>query len=146
MTKRSPADEAAALRQQLQHASRAYHELDAPEISDAEYDILFRRLQALEAAHPELVDDASPTQRVGGAVAAFLPKARHAVPMLSLDNAFSDDEVAAWFDKITRVDARVATAVMAVEVKIDGAALSLSYERGVLVRAVTRGDGSEGEG
>lgn len=145
MTKRSPAVEAAALRQQLQHASRAYHELDAPEISDAEYDMLFRRLQALEAAHPELVDDASPTQRVGGAVAAFLPKARHAVPMLSLDNAFSDDEVAAWFDKITRVDARVATAVMAVEVKIDGAALSLSYERGVLVRAVTRGDGSEGE-
>jgi DNA ligase (NAD+) len=140
-----PADDVAALRAALQRASRAYYELDAPEISDAEYDILFRRLQALEAAHPELVDPSSPTQRVGGAVAAFLPKARHAVPMLSLDNAFSDDEMAAWFDKIVKVDARVGTAPLAVEVKIDGAALSLTYEDGVLVRGITRGDGSEGE-
>ncbi len=78
-------------------------------------------------------------------MAAFLPKARHAVPMLSLDNAFSDDEMAAWFDKIVKVDARVGTAPLAVEVKIDGAALSLTYEDGVLVRGITRGDGSEGE-
>jgi len=140
-----PADEVAALRAELQRANRAYYELDAPEISDAEYDILFRRLQALETAHPELVDPSSPTQRVGGVVAAFLPKARHAVPMLSLDNAFSDDETAAWFDKIVKVDARVGTAPLTIEVKIDGAALSLTYEDGVLVRGITRGDGNEGE-
>ena len=71
MTDPRPADDVAALRAALQRASRAYYELDAPEISDAEYDILFRRLQALEAAHPELVDPSSPTQRVGGAVAGF---------------------------------------------------------------------------
>jgi DNA ligase (NAD+) len=145
VTSPRPAEEAATLRAELHRASRAYYELDAPEISDEEYDILFRRLQALEAAHPELVDPRSPTQRVGGAVAAFLPKARHAVPMLSLDNAFSDEEMAAWFDKIVKVDARVAAAPLAVEVKIDGAALSLTYEDGVLVRGITRGDGTEGE-
>jgi DNA ligase (NAD+) len=139
------AEELHHLRAQLQRASRAYYDLDAPEISDAEYDVLFRRLQALEAAHPSLVTPDSPTQRVGGQVAAFLPKARHAVPMLSLDNAFSDDELAAWFEKIVKVDSRVHTAAIAVEVKIDGAALSLTYEDGVLVRGVTRGDGSEGE-
>lgn len=145
MTAPRPAEEVAALRAELQRASRAYYELAAPEISDAEYDVRFRRLQALEAEHPELADPSSPTQRVGGAVAAFLPKARHAVPMLSLDNAFSADEMAAWFDKIVKVDARVGSAPLAVEVKIDGAALSLTYEDGELVRATTRGDGSEGE-
>lgn len=145
MTAAGVAEELHHLRAQLQRASRAYYDLDAPEISDAEYDVLFRRLQALEAAHPSLVTPDSPTQRVGGQVAAFLPKARHAVPMLSLDNAFSDDELAAWFEKIVKVDSRVHTAAIAVEVKIDGAALSLTYEEGVLVRGVTRGDGSEGE-
>ena len=145
MTTLRPADEAAHLREQLQRASRAYYDLDAPEISDAEYDVLFRRLQALEAEHPALVTPDSPTQRVGGQVAAFLPKARHAVPMLSLDNAFTDEELAAWFEKIAKVDSRVLHAPIAVEVKIDGAALSLTYEDGVLVRGVTRGDGSEGE-
>ncbi len=145
MTAGGVAEELHHLRAQLQRASRAYYDLDAPEISDAEYDVLFRRLQALEAAHPSLVTPDSPTQRVGGQVAAFLPKARHAVPMLSLDNAFSDDELAAWFEKIVKVDSRVHTAAIAVEVKIDGAALSLTYEDGVLVRGVTRGDGSEGE-
>lgn len=141
----TPAAEVAALRAELQRANRAYYELDAPELSDAEYDQLFRRLQALEREYPELADAASPTHRVGGAVAAFLPKAAHAVRMLSLDNAFSEDEVAAWFDRMMRVDSRIAQAAMTVEVKIDGAALSLTYEDGVLVRGVTRGDGSEGE-
>lgn len=145
MTALRPADEAARLRDELQRASRAYYDLDAPEISDAEYDVLFRRLQALEAEHPELLSADSPTRRVGGQVAAFLPKAQHAVPMLSLDNAFSDDELAAWFEKIAKVDSRVQTAAILVEVKIDGAALSLTYENGALVRGVTRGDGSEGE-
>ncbi len=145
MTLPSAADEMSALLAQVGRASRAYYDLDAPEISDEEYDLLFRKLQALERAHPELADPSSPTLRVGGTIASALPKARHAVPMLSLDNAFSADELAAWFEKITKVDARVATAPITVEVKIDGAALSLTYEDGALVRGVTRGDGSEGE-
>lgn len=141
----TPAEDAAALRAQLERANRAYHELDAPEISDAEYDVLFRRLQALEAAHPELARDDSPTRRVGGALAEHLPKVAHAQPMLSLDNAFSDDELSAWHERMTRVDGRAATAALAVEVKIDGAALAITYRDGLLVRAVTRGNGSVGE-
>lgn len=141
----TPAEDAAALRAQLERANRAYHELDAPEISDAEYDVLFRRLQALEAAHPELARDDSPTRRVGGALAEHLPKVAHAQPMLSLDNAFSDDELRAWHERMTRVDGRAATAALAVEVKIDGAALAITYRDGLLVRAVTRGNGSIGE-
>ncbi|HET9134881.1 MAG TPA: NAD-dependent DNA ligase LigA, partial [Gemmatimonadales bacterium] len=139
------AAEIAALREQVRRASRAYYELDAPEISDAEYDLLFRRLQALEAAHPALVTPDSPTQRVGGAPADFLPKARHAVPMLSLENAFTADEVRSWVERMAKVDARATTAPISIEVKIDGAALSLTYEQGTLVRGVTRGNGTEGE-
>lgn len=145
MTAPSPAAEAEALRAQLERANRAYHELDAPEISDAEYDILFRRLQALEAAHPALDRPDSPTRRVGGALAEHLPKVTHAQPMLSLDNAFGDDELRAWHERMTRVDGRAATAALAVEVKIDGAALAITYRDGLLVRAVTRGNGSVGE-
>src|SRR5690606_5786871 len=126
-------------------ANRAYYELDAPEISDAEYDRLFRALQALEAAHPALATADSPTRRVGGAPAEYLPKARHAVPMLSLDNAFTTEELRDWHQKLVRLDGRVAEAALALEVKIDGAALSLTYEDGILVRGVTRGNGTEGE-
>lgn len=145
MTDPSLLAEVAALRAQLERANRAYYELDAPEISDEEYDRLFRRLQALEAAHPELDDPDSPTHRVGGAPAEFLPKATHAMPMLSLDNAFTDEELRAWHERMTRVDGRAATAVLAVEVKIDGAALALTYRDGLLERAVTRGNGTVGE-
>jgi len=140
-----PAAEAAALRAELERANRAYYELDAPEISDAEYDRLFRALQALEAAHPALATADSPTRRVGGAPAEYLPKARHAVPMLSLDNAFTTEELRDWHQKLVRLDGRVAEAALALEVKIDGAALSLTYEDGILVRGVTRGNGTEGE-
>lgn len=145
MTDAPLAREAAALRDQLTRANRAYYEADAPEISDEEYDRLFRRLQELEAAHPALRTPDSPTLRVGGAPATALPKARHAVPMLSLDNAFTAEELAAWHERIARVDAGVLEAALTVEVKIDGAALSLTYEDGVLVRGVTRGNGTEGE-
>jgi len=135
----------AALRAQLVRANRAYYELDAAEISDEEYDRLFRQLQALETAHPELDAPDSPTHRVGGAPAECLPKATHALPMLSLDNAFTDDELRAWHERMTRLDGRAATAALAVEVKIDGAALALTYQDGALVRAVTRGNGTIGE-
>lgn len=145
MSRRDPAAEAAALRAQLERANRAYYELDRPEISDEEYDILFRRLQALEAEHPELATADSPTQRVGGAPAAYLPKGRHAVPMLSLDNAFTTEELRAWHDRMVKADRRAATARLSLEVKIDGAALSITYRHGVLERGLTRGNGVEGE-
>ncbi len=137
--------EAARLRQQIERANRAYYEQDAPEISDEEYDRLFRALQQLEADHPELRTPDSPTLRVGAAPATHLPKARHAVPMLSLDNAFNADELRAWHERMVKVDARAATARLTVEVKIDGAALSLTYRGGILERGITRGNGIEGE-
>ena len=145
MNPRDLAQEVNGLRAQIERANRAYYEHDAPEISDAEYDRLFRRLQEIEAAHPELATADSPTQRVGGAPAAYLPKGRHAAPMLSLDNAMTDEELRAWHAKIIGLDARVGESAFNVELKIDGAALSLTYENGTLVRGLTRGDGVEGE-
>ena len=137
--------EAAQLRMQLMRANRAYYERDAPEISDAEYDRLFRRLQAIEAAHPALSAADSPTRRVGGAPASHLPKHRHLRAMLSLANAFSDEELAAWEERNARLAPAVRTAGYAVEVKIDGAAVCLTYSDGKLVTGTTRGNGSVGE-
>jgi DNA ligase (NAD+) len=145
VTDKAVREEMAALRAQIERANRAYYELDAPEISDEEYDALFRRLRTLEAEHPRLAAADSPTRRVGGAPAAYLPKGRHAVPMLSLDNAMTDEELRAWHTRIVGLDARVGESKFNVELKIDGAALSLSYEDGTLVRGLTRGDGVEGE-
>jgi len=134
---------AAELRALIDRHAHRYHVLDAPEISDAEYDRLFRELVDLEAAHPELMTADSPTQRVGGAPLDSFTKVRHRTQMLSLDNAFSAAEVEAFFRRAERgagvVDAYVC------ELKIDGLAISLSYRDGVLVRAATRGDGVEGE-
>src|SRR5918997_5794630 len=96
ITPMSPAEQVAHLRQQIERANHAYYVLDAPEITDAEYDRLFRELQALETEHPELVTSDSPTRRVGAPVASMLAKYTHRRPMLSLANAFSDDELAAW--------------------------------------------------
>ncbi len=145
MSDRALATEAASLRQQLERANRAYYELDAPEISDEEYDRLFRRLQEIERDHPDLATPDSPTRRVGGAPAEYLPKVRHGVPMLSLDNAFTAEELRAWHERMARADGRATTARLALEVKIDGAALSITYHNGILVRGVTRGNGVEGE-
>jgi DNA ligase (NAD+) len=134
---------AAELRALIDRHAHRYHVLDAPEISDPEYDRLFRDLVDLEAAHPELMTADSPTQRVGGAPLDSFTKVRHRTQMLSLDNAFSAAEVEAFFRRAERgagvVDAYVC------ELKIDGLAISLSYRDGVLVRAATRGDGVEGE-
>lgn len=129
----------------LDRANRAYYELDAPEISDAEYDRLFRELQALEAAHPELQQPDSPTQRVGGAPASALTKHTHRRPMLSLANAFSDDELLAWERRNTGINPDVETTGYTTEIKIDGAAVSLTYEAGVLAVGATRGNGVTGE-
>jgi DNA ligase (NAD+) len=133
------------LRTRLDRANYAYYVLDAPEISDAEYDLMFRELQALEAAHPELVSLDSPTQRVGAAPATALAKHTHLRPMLSLANAFSDAELVAWEERNARLAAAVRTSGYTTEVKIDGAAVTLTYRRGRLLIGATRGNGIIGE-
>jgi DNA ligase (NAD+) len=141
----SPAEQAARLREQIERANHAYYVNDAPEISDAEYDRLFRELQALEAAHPQLQSSDSPTLRVGAVAATPLPKRPHLRPMLSLANAFSADELAAWEERNARLAPEVRTAGYTTEVKIDGTAVNLTYENGRLTVGATRGNGTIGE-
>jgi DNA ligase (NAD+) len=136
---------AAALRQQLERANYAYYVLDAPEISDAEYDRLFRELQALEEAQPELRTPDSPTQRIGAAPASVLEKCTHRRPMLSLANAFTPEELAAWEERNARILAEVRRAGYTAEIKIDGAAVSLTYQDGQFTVGATRGNGIIGE-
>ncbi len=141
----SPAEQVARLREQIERANNAYYVNDAPEISDAEYDRLFRELQALEAAHPELQTSDSPTQRVGAMATGALAKHTHLRPMLSLANAFTAEELADWEERNARLVAEVLTAGYTTEVKIDGAAVSLTYEEGRLTVGATRGNGIIGE-
>ena len=136
---------AAELRRILERAAHAYYVADKPEMSDAEYDTLFRELQALEVQHPELQTPDSLTLRVGGEPAAAFTKHRHLVPMLSLANAFSEAELQEWEERNARLVPEVKEAGYTLEVKIDGAAVSLTYENGVFVTGVTRGNGVEGE-
>ncbi len=140
-----PAERVAYLRQQIERANFAYYVQDAPEISDAEYDVLFNELVALEAAHPDLLSPDSPTQRVGAAPAGVLAKHTHRRPMLSLGNAFDAEELAAWEERNARLTPEVRGAGYTTEVKIDGAAVSLTYQRGRLVMGATRGNGVVGE-
>jgi DNA ligase (NAD+) len=142
---RGAAEQVARLREQIDRANHAYYILDAPEISDPEYDRLFRELQALEQAHPDLQSPDSPTQRVGAPLAGALPKYTHQRPMLSLANAFSPDELAAWEERNARLLPEVRQAGYTTEVKIDGAAVSLTYEEGRLTVGATRGNGVIGE-
>ena len=140
-----PAVRAAELRQVLEHHAFRYYVLDSPEISDSEYDVLFRELQDLEAAHPELDDPASPTKRVGSPPIDGFEQHRHLVPMLSLDNAFGREELSAFDDRIRRGLETVEPIEYYCELKFDGASLSLTYTNGVLTLATTRGDGTTGE-
>jgi DNA ligase (NAD+) len=142
-----PRERAAALREQIAHHNRRYHELDAPEISDADFDALMRELRELETSYPDLVTADSPTQRVGSAASSRFAKVRHSVPMLSLGNAFSAEDVADFVDRIRKFLRLPADAVLmfTAEPKIDGLSMSLRYEHGKLVKAATRGDGYEGE-
>ncbi|WP_363797246.1 NAD-dependent DNA ligase LigA [Lysobacter firmicutimachus] len=148
MTTKNSADSAAqrvaALRAQLEDANYRYYVLDDPTLADADYDRLLRELEALEAAHPELASADSPTQRVGSTPAGHFEEVRHAVPMLSLGNAFSDEEVADFVRKIVeRLDVEAPS--FSVEPKLDGLAISLRYEDGHFVQGATRGDGATGE-
>ena len=136
---------AAALREQIDYHSWRYYVLDDPEVSDAEYDGLFRELQALEAAWPELSDESSPTRRVGGQPATGFASVTHLRPMLSLNNAFSAEEVDAFAQRVAELLATSAPLEWAVEPKFDGLAISLVYQNGHFVSAATRGDGSTGE-
>ncbi|MFN8532533.1 MAG: NAD-dependent DNA ligase LigA [Dehalococcoidia bacterium] len=139
----SPLQRAEELRRRIDEADHAYYVLDDPFLSDAEYDDLMRELRAIEAEHPDLIDPGSPTQRVSGKVAGQFAPVSHIAAMLSLGNVFGEDELASW--------ARGAATALGlepdycVEMKIDGLAISLHYEDGVLVDGATRGDGSVGE-
>jgi DNA ligase (NAD+) len=137
-------ERAAQLRSELERHSYRYYVLDDPEISDARYDKLFAELQELERAHPELQSPDSPTQRVGAAPLPDFPAVAHATPMLSLNNAFSEEDVAA-FDRRAREALDVEEIEYSAEPKFDGLAISLRYEKGRFVQGATRGDGSTGE-
>jgi DNA ligase (NAD+) len=135
---------AAGLRQAIDDANFRYYVLDDPAIPDAEYDALLRELESLEAQHPELVSDDSPTQRVGAKPQRGFAEVQHAVPMLSLNNAFSEQEVRDFVARIVETITDAAPA-FSVEPKLDGLAISLRYENGRFVRGATRGDGASGE-
>ena len=143
---------AGELRRLLNGAAHAYYVLDAPVMEDPVYDRLYRELVELEQAHPALVSIDSPTQRVGGTPAEGFESVEHRIGLLSLDNAFSTDELEAWYVRLLKVLDRepdpghaLPALPLVAELKIDGNALDLSYEHGVLVRAATRGDGERGE-
>ncbi|MDX2266755.1 MAG: NAD-dependent DNA ligase LigA [Bryobacter sp.] len=140
----SPAESAAALRARIQHHEHLYYVLDQPAISDAEYDALVRELHVLEAAHPELLTPDSPTQRVGGKPREGFVKLPHSSPMLSLDNALNEGELRD-FDRRVRDLLAGDTYNYLAELKLDGLSLALHYDQGLLVRAITRGDGTHGE-
>jgi DNA ligase (NAD+) len=144
---------AADLRAQLEHANYRYHVLDDPEIPDAQYDALMRELEALEAAHPELAVPDSPTRKVGARAQGGFAEVRHAIPMLSLSNAFEQagDTTRERFHEVAEFERRIEQTldrrdpVFSVEPKLDGLAISLRYEDGVFVQGATRGDGETGE-
>ena len=135
------------LRQLLNQAAHAYYVLDAPQMEDAVYDRLYRELLELEQNDPQLIRSDSPTQRVGGPPAAGFSSVEHRIGLLSLDNAFNSEELQAWDERLGRQleQSEGQRREFVCELKIDGNALALSYEHGVLVRAATRGDGSRGD-
>src|SRR5258708_8106260 len=147
LTKAQAKVELKRLALELERHDKAYYQEDAPKISDAEYDALRRRFNAIEARFPEFVTSSSPSQKIGAQPSGRFAKVRHAVPMLSLDNAFAEEDVVDFVARIRRFlklgdDDNIA---FSAEPKIDGLSMSLRYEGGELVTAATRGDGAVGE-
>ena len=145
LTEPEAAEELARLAAEIAHHDRAYHQHDAPEISDADYDALRRRNAAIEARFPHLIRADSPSTRVGGAPETGFAKLRHRVPMLSLDNAFDADEFTEFCTRAKRFLGRTEPLSFVAEPKIDGLSINLTYENGRFTRGATRGDGTEGE-
>lgn len=139
------ADRVAKLRQEIERHQYAYYVLDNPTIPDVDFDAMFRALEAIEDAHPEYLDSTSPTQRVGGVAQSKFEPAKHYRPMLSLGNAFEDEEVGTFESRAQELLANPDALVYAAEPKFDGMAMSLVYEDGQFVRGATRGDGETGE-
>ena len=144
MAQTTPAQRAEELRRELNYHNYRYYTLDDPVISDGQYDLLLRELRTLEEEHPELLTADSPTQRVGGNPSPAFAEVEHSRPMLSLDNAFDFDELAAWHRRISGL-LEGASFDLVCELKIDGLAVNLTYENGVLVQGATRGNGVTGE-
>jgi DNA ligase (NAD+) len=151
LTQRQAKSEHKRLAEEIGHNDKLYHEQDAPEISDAEYDKLRQRLKAIEARFPQLVDPSSPTQQVAPTPTTAFAKVRHSRPMLSLDNAFTDEELQGFLDRLRRglereIDLKPEDEIaLACEPKIDGLSISLHYEDGAFTVGATRGDGTTGE-
>ncbi|HEY7351680.1 MAG TPA: NAD-dependent DNA ligase LigA, partial [Terriglobales bacterium] len=133
-----------SLRDEIRHHEYRYYVLDDPEVSDAEFDRLMNELKKLEADHPDLITSDSPTQRVGGKPREGFVKVAHSAPMLSLDNAYSEEELRNWERRVHELTGRNKIEYVC-ELKLDGMSLALRYENGKLVRGITRGDGSTGE-
>lgn len=133
------------LRTTLRHHEYLYHVMDAPEVPDAEYDRLMRELRELESQHPELITPDSPTQRVGAAPLTAFSQIRHEVPMLSLDNVFDEESFLAFNKRVQDRLKSTDDLTYCCELKLDGLAVSILYENGVLMQAATRGDGTTGE-
>lgn len=145
MSSPEAAKRAAELRELMNTYSHAYYVMDTPVVSDAIYDGLMQELKALETAHPDLITSDSPTQRIGGKPDEGFEKFTHTQRMMSLLDCFSDEEARAWYDRVSKLSSKVAKATFWVDSKKDGLACALHYEDGILIRAVTRGDGTVGE-
>ena len=144
-----PAERVEELRSIIRHHNRLYYEQDSPELPDSEFDLLMRELMELEESYPELATDDSPSRVVGGFASTTFDPVEHRVPMMSLDNVFSAEELEAWGGRLARrvdeIGASGRTIELVAELKIDGLAVSIRYENGQLVQAATRGDGRTGE-
>jgi DNA ligase (NAD+) len=134
-----------SLKKEIHYNNYRYHVLDEPVISDYEFDQMLLKLRAMEAQHPDWIGSDSPTQRSGAAPAEKFEKVRHPAPILSLANAFSEDDIRAWYERIAKLDERVRSAKFVLEPKIDGLTVVLHYRNGIFVQGATRGDGEVGE-
>ncbi|MEN6410606.1 MAG: NAD-dependent DNA ligase LigA, partial [Anaerolineaceae bacterium] len=145
MDTQDPRQEIERLRREIHEHNYRYHVLDAPIISDYEYDRQMVRLRELEAQHPDWITPDSPTQRAGAALTEKFVKVRHPAPILSLANTFSTEDACAWFERVRRMDSRLDKTAFVVEPKIDGLTVVLHYHNGMFVQGATRGDGEVGE-